>query len=229
MMISHNCLAAKRRKRTQRGSVFLCAFLCLFAANAFAGGPASNDQLIFNLQRYGNTAEKREEKAKAREELFARGPGGLRVLMKNVHLENVMIAVVAEEMVRAMDTQKVAAVLADFLDDEHPRTRKLAVYWLGFHETPEYAARVLPLLKDDETAGAAIRTLGKWRVREAIPQIVPFLSHEKEIRRIAAANALRDIGDPACAPDLVPLLDDRFFTVREVAARAQSKLRNPQP
>ena len=207
----------------------VCAFLCLFAANLFAGGPASDDQLIFNIQRYGNTPEKREAKAISREKLFARGAEGLRLMMQKVHLENVMIAVIAEEMVRSMDAQKVAAVLAEFLDDEHPRTRKLAAYWLGFHETPEYTAQVVPLLADDETAGAAIRTLGKWRVREAIPKIVPFLSHEKEIRRVVAANALRDIGDPASEVYLVPLLNDRFFTVREVAARALSKLRNPVP
>ena len=209
--------------------IFLCAFLCLFAANLFAGGPASDEQLIFNIQRYGNTPEKREVKTLSRDKLIARGPDGLRLLMNNVHLENVAIAVEAENMVRTMDTQKVAAVLVEFLDDEHPRTRKLAAYWLGFHETPQYADRVLPLLKDDEAAGAAVRTLGKWRVREAIPQIVPFLSHEKETRRIVAANALRDIGDPASEMYLTPLLNDRFFTVREVAARALSKLGKPQP
>ena len=229
MTISHNLFAAKRRKRTQEGSVFLCAFLSFFAANVFSGGPASDEQLIFNIQRYGNTPEKREVKTLSRDKLIARGPDGLRLLMNNVHLENVAIAVEAENMVRAMDTQKVAAVLAEFLKDEHLRTRKLAAYWLGFHETPEYADRVLPLLKDDEAAGAAIRTLGKWRVREAVPQIIPFLSHEKEVRRIAAANALRDIGDPSVVPDLTPLLNDRYFTVREVAARALSKLQETHP
>jgi HEAT repeat protein len=208
------------------------ASLCLFAANMGAvlePKSASYDELIFHVQRYGNTPEKREWKSQARAELFARGTDSLREMMRRVHFENVAITVLADEMVRAMDTQKVAAVLVEFLDDAHPRTRKLAAYWLGFHDTPEYADRVLPLLKDDEAAGAAIRTLGKWRVREAIPQIVPFLSHEKETRRIVAANALRDIGDPGSAPYLIPLLSDRVFTVREVAARALSKIRKTRP
>ena len=212
---------------------FVCASLCLFAADlvvALEPKSASYDELIFHVQRYGNTREKRELKAQARTELFARGTDSLREMMKRVHFENVAVAVVAEEMVRAMDTQKVAAVLVEFLDDEHPRTRKLAAYWLGFHETPEYADRVVPLLKDEEAAGAAIRTLGKWRVREAIPHIIPFLSHEKETRRIVAANALRDIGDAGSEPYLIPLLSDRVFTVREVAARALSKIRKkPAP
>jgi HEAT repeat protein len=236
MMTNHRLYLVLRRSGLETASQdafwrtrLLCLLSCLFVANVFAGGPASDDDLIFNIQRYGNTPEKRDVKARSRDKLFARGPDGLRIVMKKVYLENVAITVTAENMVQAMDTQKVAAVLAEFLGDEHPRTRKLAAYWLGFHVTPEYADRVLPLLKDDEAAGAAIRTLGKWRVREAIPQIVPFLKYEKETRRIAAANALRDIGDPAVAPDLTPLLNDRMFTVREVASRALSKLRSPQP
>jgi len=44
-----------------------------------------------------------------------------------------------------------------------------------------------------------------------------------------AANALRDIGDPGSEPYLIPLLSDRAFTVREVAARALSKIRKTQP
>ena len=229
MTISPDFVAAKRRKKTQAMNVFLCAFLSFLAANAFSGGPPSDDELIFNLQRYGNTPEKREAKARSREILVRRGPDALRLLMGRVHLENVMISVEAENMVRTMDTQKVAAVLAEFLGDEHPRTRKLAAYWLGFHDTPEYAARVYPLLEDDETAGAAIRTLGKWRDRDAIPKIVPFLSHEREVRRIAAVNALRDIGDASAIPELEPLLDDRYFTVRKAAERALAKLRESRP
>jgi len=229
MTINRNRLAAKRRKKAQGGMIPSCVLLCLFAADLLAGGPPSDDELIFNLQRYGNTPEKREVKARSREILVRRGPDALRLLMAKVHLENVMIAVEAENMVRTMGTQEVASVLSGFLGDAHPRTRKLAAYWLGFHDTPEYADRVLPLLKDDETAGAAIRTLGKWRVREAIPQIVPFLSHEKEVRRIAAANALRDIGDASVIPELEPLLDDRYFTVRKSAERALAKLRESRP
>ena len=128
MTINRSHFATKSRKKAQMGSVFLCAFLSLVAANAFAGGPADDEQLIFDLQRYGNTPEKREAKARARDQLTARGAEGLRRLMTKVHLENVAIAVEAENMVRTMNTQEVAAVLVDFLGDDHPRTRKLAAY-----------------------------------------------------------------------------------------------------
>jgi HEAT repeat protein len=100
----------------------------------------------------------------------------------------------------------------------------MAAFFLSLHDTPHYADRVTPLLSNDETAGAAMRALGKWHVKAAVTNIVPYLKNEKEGRRIAAVNALRDIGDPAAIPYLMPLLNDPIFTVREVAARALSTL-----
>ncbi len=184
----------------------------------------SFDTLLSDAVRYGSTLEKRAKKEAARKELFAREPESLRYIMTQVHLENVMVPVLAEEMVEHMKAEQSTPVLLEFLGSKQPRTRKLAAYWLGFHKTPEYADRLLPLLADDEACGAAIRTLGKWAVRSAVTNIVPFLSDEKEVRRVSAANALRDIGDPAAVLYLLPLLRDPFFTVREVAARALSAL-----
>lgn len=216
-------MAAKRHKEAQRGARLICAFLCLFAAEfVFA---ASYEELIFDAQRYGNTPEKREAKRVAREELFARGPDALREVMQRVHLENVMIGVLAQEMVEQMDPEKTAPVLLEFVESTNARTRRVAVFFLGLHETPEHAERVLPLLDDEEAAGAAMRTLGKWKVEKAVPLIVPFLSSEREVRRIAAVNALRDIGDPSVIPQLQPLLNDEFFTVREVTKRALGVLK----
>ena len=215
-------MAAKRHKEAQRGARLICAFLCLFSAEfAFA---ASYEELIFDAQRYGNTPEKREAKRVAREELFARGPDALREVMQRVHLENVMIGVLAQEMVEQMDPEKTAPVLLEFVESTNARTRRVAVFFLGLHETPEHAERVLPLLDDEEAAGAAMRTLGKWKVEKAVPLIVPFLSSEREVRRIAAVNALRDIGDPSVIPQLQPLLTDEFFSVREVTRRALNAL-----
>lgn len=184
---------------------------------------ATFDDLIFHAQRYGNTKEKRADKAEAEKELFARGPESLRQLMAKIHFENVGIAVLAQNMVLQMDTQAVAQVLAEFLGASEPAARKMAAFFLGLHDTPDYADRVVPLLADDKAAGAAIRTLGKWRAQAAVPQIIPFLKHEKEPRRVAAANALGEIGDPAAVPALVEALGDPFFTVREAAARALTK------
>lgn len=212
--------AGRRTGRAERPAppLFLCAFLCLFAANLAIA--QSYDELIFDVQRYGNTPEKREAKRVAREELFKRGPDAFREVMKRIHVENVMLGVLAQNMVEEFDPAQTAPVLVEFLDSTNARTRKVAAFFLGFHETPEYADKVMPLLDDEEAAGAAMRTLGKWKVEEAVPRIVPFLSSEREVRRIAAVNALRDIGDASVVPKLQPLLSDDFFTVREVTKRA---------
>jgi HEAT repeat protein len=231
--------AARRRGRLRgtprRDTLFSCVFLCFVAVIPFPsrGGDCfdpktvSSDELVFHAQRFANTPEKRRCKDEAVSIIRAGGPDSLRRLMNNIHMENIGIGVLTEEMVEKLPPAETAAVLADYLGSQRAKTRKMAVYFLGFHETPAYADRLLPLLNDEETCGAAIRTLGKWHVRAAVTNIVPFLSHEKETRRIVAANALRDIANPAVAPYLIPLLSDRFFTVRETAARALSTLGVP--
>ncbi len=204
--------------------MFLFMAVVASAQQAFHPKTAGYEELIYRAQRYGSTAEKRAEKKQAWDELFARGPEALGEVMKHIHLENVTLGVLAQNMVDQMDAEATAPVLVRSLGAEQARTRRMAAYFLGFHVTPQYADALLPLLDDDETAGAAIRTLGKWRVTSAIPRIVPFLSSPKEVRRIAAANALRDTGDPSAADALEPLLRDRYFTVRRVAERALAVL-----
>ena len=211
--------------RRQNWSVVLCAFLCLVAARMSPA--ASYDELIFDAQRYGNTEEKRAAKKVAWDELMARGPEALGEVMKRSQLENVMIGVLAQNMVEQMDPAQTAPILVQSLSSEYPRTRKLAAFFLGWHDTPQYADAVLPLLGDDEAAGAALRTLGKWHVKKAVPDVLPFLRHPREMRRIAGVNALRDIGDPVVVPELMPLLGDDYFTVREAAARALSTFGRP--
>jgi HEAT repeat protein len=188
------------------------------ATNALARVPL--EELVVRVQRYGSTELKRSEKAAAREEIRRRGPEALRGLMAHTDLENDTIYSLAFELVQQLKAEQAVPVLLPLLTDDQARRRRMAALFLGFYAAPEHAAEVLPLLDSDETAGAAIRTLGKWKVREAVPRIGPFLRHEKEVRRVAAANALRDIGDPAAIAPLIAALEDPFFTVRETAARA---------
>ncbi|HOW98685.1 MAG TPA: HEAT repeat domain-containing protein [Kiritimatiellia bacterium] len=195
----------------------------LVALAALAG---VDEDLLLDATRYGSTPSKRAVKEKARAELFSRGPDGLRLVMRHVHLENVGVQGFAFEMVQELGA-RAAPVLVEFLGDEQALTRQLAAWYLGFGDTPEYAAPVLELLSDEKACGAAMRTLGKWRVRAAVPAILPFTRHERETRRVVAINALRDIGDPAAIPALRDALNDPFFTVREAAARALASLGRP--
>ena len=119
--------------------------------------------------------------------------------------------------------------LLESLDSEHERTRSQAAYLLGYYELPQYAEKILPLLEDEKTDQSAIRTLGKWKVSGALERIYPYLQHDEERYRIYAANALRDIADPNTTHHLIPLLNDKFFTVRYVAARALETIGQLQP
>lgn len=220
---SHSCATQEVRKARVRpllGALLVLAAAARAPGEGLDAASASYGELICRVQRYGTTAAKREAKKAAWDEFFARGPAALGEVMKYIHIDNVAIGVLAQNMVEQMDPEETAPVLAGFLDAPEPRARKMAAYFLGFHETPRYAEQVMALLADDEAAGAALRTLGKWRVGEAFERILSLLVHEKESRRVAAINALRDIGDPRAVPYLVDALNDPHFTVREVAARA---------
>lgn len=184
------------------------------------GESRSLDDLLYDATRYANTPERREAKAIAREALLARMPDALRAAMRWVHGDRVMVQVLAMEWVMTLPEDVVVPVLLEFLDAEREDTRRVALFFLGFKDAPEHAAQVMPHLANEHTRGAALRTLGKWRVAEVRPVAEQWLTEGGERVRVVAANALRDIGDPAAVPALVRALEDPVFTVRNTAARA---------
>lgn len=189
-------------------------------ADSFNPTNATFDELFFHLQRYGNTEERRTRKEQSSEEFKRRGPESLAYLMGQSHIDNFWIRIMIDQTRRVVEDQQVAEVLVEFVDSEHEDTRKYAAYFLGFTDAPQYADRVKPLLTDEKASGAAIRTLGKWKTLSAMPDIIAFLNHGEERKRVSAANALRDIGDPGAIPHLITALGDPIFTVRNTAARA---------
>lgn len=183
---------------------------------------SSYDELFFSATRYGNTEARREEKKAAREELFRRGPDALREVMNRIHFENIMLQVLAFELVReAVPAEAGTPVLMNYLDSERVEARRMAAYFLGFYPAPEKPERLLNLLADEKTRNAAIRTLGKWKVAAARSEIARLMKEgDKERTRVLCANALRDIGNPDDLPALITALGDPVFTVRNTAARA---------
>lgn len=190
---------------------------------AFAGlsvHAADFDTLLYEASRYANTPEKREAKRVAREELKERMPKSLRAAMEYVHGDHVGLHVLVMDWVLELPAETVVPVLAEFMDHEREETRRVAIFFLGFHDAPELADQVTPFLDDEKCRGAAARTLGKWKIASVRPALEKMLADGNERQRVVAANALRDVGDPAAIPALVTALDDPAFTVRHVAARA---------
>lgn len=182
---------------------------------------AELDALLQDAVRYANTPEKHAAKLAARDELKARMPDALRAGMDYAHGDNVMLNVLLMEWVEQLPSDIVVPVLLDYAGHERSETRRLALFFLGFHPSASnHAERIMGFLDDEECRGATIRTLGKWRVRDAVPAISAWLRDGKERVRVVSANALRDIGDPSAIPALVAALDDPVFTVRNTAARA---------
>lgn len=181
---------------------------------------SSFDDLMSHASRYATTAEKRRMKHLARAELKRRGERFLRYLVSHAGIKNVWFSIYAREMVDWLPSEKAVPVLLDLLNAAHPEVRKMAAYLLGFYHAPQYWERLLPLLEDEDVAGAAIRTLGKWQAARAASRIADFLQDDNERRRILAVNALGDIGSPESIPSLFRMLDDPACTVRRAAVRA---------
>jgi HEAT repeat protein len=183
---------------------------------------ATYDELFYAATRYGNTEARRAEKEAARTELFRRGADSLREAMERMHFENVMLQVLAMEMVHdQIPATTGRPVLLDYIEHERMETRRAAIYFLGFYPAPERPARLLKALDDEKTRNAAVRTLGQWKVDRARAELCRLLkTSEAERTRVLAANALRDIGNPDDLPALLAALNDPVFTVRNTAARA---------
>ena len=192
--------------------------------NGFDAAGASFETLVLHAQRYGSTQEKKDRRKKARAEMASRGCEALHYLMQNMHIENDSILMLVSHLVGHEKIEDFAAaeVLLEYLESEEARTRRMAAYFLWYCETPEYAEQLLPLLDDPKAAGAALRTLGKWKANAAAGRAAAFLDHDNERRRVLASFALRNMEAVQHAPDLVAALNDPYFTVRKSAAKTLS-------
>lgn len=175
---------------------------------------------MFHASRYGDTEARRAAKAAAKVELMRRGATSLDYLVAHAGSENPWFYIYARELLPRVPTNAAAETLVGLLSHPTNDVRKTAVFLLGFVDAPRCAPKVRPLLADEDVAGAAIRTLGKWRDREALDAILPHLASEKEGRRIQAAVALGELGDARAVRPLVAALADRVFTVRNAAQKA---------
>lgn len=200
----------------------IAVFALMVAAGscALAASDKDIDALLVDAVRYANTPEKHAAKEAAREELLGGMPASLREAMNYVHGDNVMLQVLVMEWVTQLPKETIVPTLLEFVNHERDETRKMAIFFLGFHDAPENAGSILPALDNEKCRGATIRTLGKWKVQSAVPDIIRWMKDGNERVRVVAANALRDIGDATAIPALEAALDDPVFTVRNTAARA---------
>ncbi len=175
------------------------------------------DELMFHASRYPSTPEKRRKKDESKEKLYAHESRALAYLVDQTSLDNLWMHVFAFELNRLLEAEDCVPVLLKALQSPRSRVRKTALYFLGFHETPEHAERVRPFLSDIKCAGAALRTLGKWQYTNAVEEVLRFADDDDERRRVLAVNALGSIGAPSCVEPLIQKLEDPFFTVRERA------------
>lgn len=186
------------------------------------GDPESWDMetVFFHASRYGNTEERRIRKKHAKNELMNRGGAAFAYLMAHIHQDNMWYSIYAYQMVQKVSAEIAVPVLLDVLQEGRRENKKMAIYFLGYYDVPQHADIIMPYLNNEFLAGVTVRTLGKWKIKDAVPLITPFLYDQKERKRILAVNALRDIEDPAAAEYLLDCFQDPVFTVRNTAIQA---------
>ena len=202
--------------------ILVAAALCAPRAAPAAGEVASPgaEALLAAALMAGDSPAHKAAKEQAHAELMARGPDSLRDLMGRMDTENVMVPVLAQELVDQLPAEKAVPVLRDFLAAPSTNQQRIALFYLGFYHAPELAPQVRPLLAHAKLRAAGIRALGKWQVAADLPLLGASLTDTNERVRVAAANALRDVGDPRAIAELAPALGDPVFTVRNTALRA---------
>lgn len=195
-------------------------FGCVCAAPVFA--EPDFDALLFRALRYGDSPERRDEKARARAELDALGADALRAMMARAHFENLMLHVVALEFVQhQVPAEQGTPILRQSLESPHEQTRRAAAFMLGFYPRDDASIpTLLAMLDRERERNPALRTLGIWRVDAARDAVHALLRAESERTRIFAANALSRLGNPEDLPALIDALGDPAFLVRNTAARA---------
>ncbi len=184
---------------------------------------ATLDELMILAGRYGNTEERRVAREAAYQQLKTRGAPALEYLLNHADSDNMWYSIYAHRIVRESDAETTAPTLLHVAKNTtNAFLRKSAILLLGFHETPEYAPRIANHLTNEITAGVTMRTLGKWHITNEVDRLIPFLQSTNERKRIMAINALRDIGETNALQQVIPLLSDPLFTVRQSAERAVS-------
>ena len=190
----------------------------------------SFDELMHLGTRYGNTEARRINKDAARKELLFRGPAALSYLLKHSTIKNMWFTIYADSVVRELAPETAASTLLDILQlSTNDTPRKLALFFLGYHSTPQHIAAITPWLSNAVCAASTVRTLGKWNASECTAQIIPMLSSTNERQRICAANALGAMtpADDDAINSLLHALNDPVYTVRESALQALNK-QNPE-
>jgi HEAT repeat protein len=210
-----------------RGAAFALAaalFWALPATGARGAEEHPYDDLMRRATRSPAKIALRADTAAAKDELFSHGADALRYFVERSDSDHYAFGAFARMLLPAVETNAAAEALLEIADGATGSVRRVAVFLLGQCRTPQHAARVRPFLDDTNTCGAAARTLGKWRDREAAAGIAILLRQPKEPRRAMAARALGEIGATNAVPALLEALDDPVFTVRRNASEALARI-----
>jgi HEAT repeat protein/MFS family permease len=173
----------------------------------------------------------REEAARSLGEIGDRA--AVPVLVAKLKERDVRLAYEAAVALGRIGDPAAIDPLMELLNSPEPALRRAACYSLGSLHADRAGPRLLDVVRSGtsdqevECAEAAIVGLGRMRYREAVPYLADVLGAYDRRIKIAAANALAEIGDAAALERLIAALDaETDYTTLSAFAEAIASMRD---
>lgn len=151
------------------------------------------------------------------------GDAALPALLEALHSQDKAARRYAVQGLRWIKNPIIVPDLVNVLLEE----RKKGNGWTAYHTVgalnnigdPAAIPGLLKAIHDskDNVQRAVIATLGSFKSKEAVPDLLKILSdpQKSDILRVNAASTLQAIQDNSIIPDLLPLLSDKSWQVRQ--------------
>ena len=181
---------------------------------------------LFELASQWGVGENKDRVKKAREELARRGKESLDYIFREKIRTKSGLEMRAIRAVLKENRAKARDYLLKALKDTSWIVRRNACSFIADIELDDAEDSLIRFMERPENRKiirSFIYALGRLKSERAREKIEKYLGEEKEDVRITSIEALKNIGDTLSIPSLIPLLNDRFTTVRSACIDALYK------
>jgi len=154
----------------------------------------------------------------------------LRIYLEMIKSDNDRIVKRASQALTVSDADQAVKLLKESLNgnDEMLPSYSSHLTWALAKIGTEKAIKTLidtsKNSNNDKVRIAAIEELGRWHIKDAVPTLVELLYNEKPVFRSKALEAIGDIRDKSCIPNVEKMLNDPDVNVKNTAIKVHKLL-----
>lgn len=156
-------------------------------------------------------------------------PECVELLLERCHDEDERVRRAAVEHLPYLEEERATPALVRALRHETPKVRAAAAGAMALAEGPEVSASLIEALRDEDSwvRYFAARSLGRRKIAESADALAALARDDKANHvRLAAVEALGNIGGETAVSAVVPLLKSDEPDLMRVAAAALSRIKN---